>query len=200
MKQRLFIIFGLLVAVLAACTNPFTTRADKVEKPNVTDIQFEIPNEPENVLNNFKRAITNKNVQEYMNCFSPDPLRYRFDPEQYYFEDFQATGWSLDHEQDFFNQLTKSVMTLNFGFVDPEEPALNPIYLPAAEDSVETGFSKYQMTVNYSIDSSQVFSGLTRFKLFHDHDKDTWYIYYWQDKAENDAYNLTTTALKTQYK
>ena len=162
-------------------------------------MEFEIPNEPENVLKNFKLAIETKNVQEYMNCFTPEPHRYKFEPEQYFFEEFQANGWSLDHERDFFNQLTKSVVTLNFSFTESGEPALNPIYLPAAEDSVESNFSNYLMTVNYSIDSSQVFSGLTRFKLYHAQDKDAWYIHYWQDKADNQDYTLTATALKTQY-
>ncbi len=204
MKQILFIVIPVLFAVfLAGCTNPFTTRADQVEPPNTSGVVYNTPNQPEIVFENFTKALQNNNIQEYMRCLSETEERYRFEPEQYYRDDFRNINWQLDDERSYFTELTKSSKSdfpkLQFAFTDTTTPPLHPIYLPAADDSVESDYVAYRFRVAFSADSSQTYEGEAHFKLYHNHDSDRWYIYYWQDRAKNSDFEHTISALKLTF-
>ncbi len=201
MKQYVLTFLSLLLPALVSCTNPFTTRAGQVEKPQTGEVEYLSPNEPENVIKNFILAIKNKNLNEYMNCFSPaGQERFRFEPEPFYLNEFLTRGWTLSDEEDYFDRLRASVLRLNFTWRDVDEPALRPVFISAPNDSVESDVTPYSMLVTFNIDSAKTYEGTAFFKLYHDQEMQKWHIYYWEDKAldENKA-DITITALKVFY-
>ncbi len=201
MKQYVLTFFTLLgLAAVVACTNPFTTRAGQVEKPQTGDVEYLSANEPENVIKNFILAIKNKNLTQYMNCFSPaDQARFKFEPEPYYFNEFLTRGWTLTDEEDYFDQLRVSVLRLNFAWKGVDAPALHPVFVSAPNDSVESDVTPYSMLVTFNIDSARAYEGTAFFKLYHDQGTQKWHIYYWKDKAIDDKSDETITALKIFY-
>ena len=200
MKQYVLTFFTLISLTAVSCTNPFTTRAGQVEEPETGEVEYLSPNEPENVIKNFILAIKNKNLTEYMNCFSPaEQARFKFEPEPFYLNEFLTNGWSLNDEEDYFNQLRASVLKLSFGWQGVDEPALHPVFVSAPNDSVESDVTPYSMTVTFNIDSARAYEGTAFFKLYHDQETQKWHIYYWKDKALDDKYDATITALKTFY-
>ena len=204
MKHILFIIsLFTLLAVMSACTNPFTTRAKQVEPPNTSGVVYSTPNQPEIVFDNFIKAIQNNNIEEYMRCLAETEKRFHFEPAQYFREEFRAINWQLDDERSYFTELTKSSKSnfprLSFSFVDTTSPPLHPIYLPAADDSMESNYVQYRMRITFSADSARTFEGDAHFKLYHNHDSDRWFIYYWQDQAEEAGDSKTLSALKLDF-
>jgi hypothetical protein len=204
MKQTLFKVSLLLGGLLlAGCTNPFTTRADQVEPPITNGVVYNTPNQPEIVFENFTKSIQNKNIQEYMRCLSEKEEQYHFEPAQYYREEFRNINWQLDDERSYFTELTKSSKSdfprLNFAFTDTTTPRLRPIYPQAADDSVESDYVSYRFRIAFSADSSQTYEGDAHFKLYHNHDSDRWFIYYWQDRAKNSVFERTVSALKLTF-
>ena len=204
MKQSVLtfsILFVLGLVAVVACTNPFTTRAGQVEEPETGEVEYLSPNEPENVLKNLLLAIKNKNLTEYMNCFSPaDLARFKFEPEPFYLNEFLTRGWTLSDEEDYFDQLRSSVLHLNFSWQNGDEPILHPVIGSAPNDSVESVVTPYSMLVAFDIDSARTYEGTAFFKLYHDQGTQKWHIYYWKDKALNDTkVDKTITALKFFY-
>jgi len=198
MKQHFLKYLLAVITLLASCTNPFTTRADQVEKPDIGDIEYADYNMPENILTNLILAIEKRDLPGYMNCFSADAARFKFDYEPHFYDAFQAREWTLDDEEDFFNQLKVNTISLGFSFTAGSAPALNPIHATSPDDSVESALTKYRMDIT-DTDSTRIYEGFVRFKLFHDQEKQRWHIYYWQDRAEDDKFDITITALKTSY-
>lgn len=196
MKQYVLILGLFLVLAIFSCTNPFTTRANQVEKPKLSDVEFLSPNTPENVMNNFTLAVQKKDVVKYIETFSPEPPYFHFEPDPHYFEDFQALNWGIENERDFFDQLAKSVVSMYFSFDQTDALVLLPIDVTAPDDSVFTDFTSYEITVNFSQEQSSSYRGVARFKLRHNHQSQRWYIYYWQDRAADDQVDLSMTALK----
>ncbi len=204
MKQYVLLFSTWILMFQYACTNPFTTRADLVEEPDISSgVVYDTPNQPEIVFSNFIKSIEQKNADEYMRCLSSTDSRFRFEPDAGYLQEFISNGWSLVEEQNYFAQLTISSKSdypkIIFAFTDTISPPVRPIYLPAADDSVETTYDPYLMLITHSPDSTQIVKGYASFKLFHDHDSDNWHIYHWIDKAMDDAPSQCMTALKLYY-
>lgn len=200
MKQYVHTFIALLAFATVSCTNPFTTRAGEVEKPQTGEVEYLSANEPENVIQNFILALKNKNLTQYMNCFSPaEKMRFKFEPEPFYLNEFLTRGWTLSDEEDYFDQLRASVLRLNFAWKDVDAPALHPVIVSAPNDSVESDITAYSMMVTFTIDSARAYEGTAFFKLYHDQETQKWHIYYWKDKAIDDKYDETITALKIFY-
>ena len=123
MKQYFLIYLLTVITLLASCTNPFTTRADQVEKPDIGDIEYADYNTPENIITNFILAIEKRDLPGYMNCFSADAARFKFDYEPHFYDAFQAREWTLNDEEDFFSQLKVNTVSLGFSFAAGSAPA-----------------------------------------------------------------------------
>ncbi len=209
-----FIILCIFVLWLSACTNPFTTRENQVEKPvqgtpgNGT--VYDPAVNADIVFVNLKKAIREKNIDEYMKCFVPEAQSgqthlFEFVPEQHFINEFNKQPWTLNDERNYFIQLSQSQkntypkldLSLNAG----QPITLNPITPTSVNDSLETGSVKYQLTILYSADSVKIYSGVLQFRLFKSvTPPEIWYIYYWQDNAINKEYNKSWTALKLFYR
>jgi len=198
-------IFLLILFYLTACTNPFTTRADKVEKPDLgsSNVEYDHPAlNPEEVLSNFEKAVDNKNAVEYMRCFSPDeasdPFKYHFEAEPYFNNELIGIPWTRANENDYFLNL-KRLNSINFYFNNAGTPALTLITPGGQYDSRQTNVVPYTLEVSESLDSLTVFKGLIHLRLYESPDGN-WYIYYWSDNAQYTDYDLTWTALKLKYR
>ena len=208
------ILIGLMSAVLLACTNPFTTRQDQVEKPGTSlpgqNGVYDPAVTPELVFVNLKKSLQDKNVAEYMKCFVPrtllgQPHGFLFIPEQHFANEFARQPWTLNDEENYFIQLVQSQKSgypkIDLSLGDGGEIALNPITPTSVNDSLETGSIKYNLKIAYSLDSSKTYSGLLQFRLFRSTTPpEVWYIYYWQDNAINKNYDGTWTNLKLYYR
>lgn len=204
------LLYAVGVLVILACTNPFSTRSDQVETPDVPANQgsssFDPAIDPEVVFVNLKKALSQKNVDEYMRCFigtDPEaPHRFHFEPEIYYRSEFDNLNWTLLEERDYFTKITKSKNSqypkLTLTFVS-DTLSLRPITPTSINDSLETNSLIYNLETVFSADSVAVYKGNTRFKLYRSQKPpETWHIYYWQDNALNRAYEKSWTYLKLQ--
>lgn len=195
----LFIV--TLIFSTVYCTNPFTTRANKVEDPEISGNVYTYDS-AENIINNFQTVLNDlDNASEYINCFAPENSgkTFTFIEEPFFYEEFNITGWTINEEQAFYQNLKQEIESLNFYFAD-DYSSFEPITGVDISDSLQTQFVTYQMTVNYNnLDSSKVFTGKLRFKLFKESSTQNWYIYYWQDQAIGDNYDACFTALKSEY-
>ncbi len=215
MIKKVRIILAIVAILwLYACTNPFTTRQDKVETPDVGTPGgkpvYDPAVNPDLVFVNLKKAIEAKDVDEYMKCFVPltqngQPHSFEFVPEQHFTNEFEKQKWTLNDEQNYFIQLTRSQKNdypkLDFSLNDGGPITLNPITPTSINDSLETASVKYQLTVLYSVDSVKIYSGVLQFRLFKSNiPPEIWYIYYWEDNAINNEYEKTWTALKLFYR
>jgi hypothetical protein len=198
----------MISALMIYCTNPFSTRQDQVEKPDFrndgSNVSYDTAVDPEMVFTNFGKALVYKNVDEYMKCFvntaNDPPYPYYFEPERYYKNEFNNQPWLLTDEREYFTQLTKSQKNdypqLELSILD-SSLAFLPLNPLSINDSVETGNLHYHLTINFDADSTAIYEGAARFKLYHSESApETWHIYYWQDYALNNRYNVTWTNLK----
>ncbi len=199
MIQRVYLV---VLVLLLACTNPFSTRDPETPQRENSGSVYDQAVDPEIVLVNFSRALEQKNVDQYMQCFPPrggeSPHPFTFRPEPYFVNEF-VDHWTLSEELNFFNQLVSAERStyprIRFNFLD--SLSLRPITPTAVNDSVETNSLQYQLEVTVSPDSSAVYKGTAVFKLYREEQApELWHIYYWQDNAINQAYTSTWTYLK----
>lgn len=209
-----FILLSALIFLSVACTNPFTTRENQVEKPEVGTPGGSTVYDPavnaDIVFTNLKKAIREKNIDEYMKCFIPETQNgevhaFEFVPEQHFINEFSKQPWTLNDERNYFIQLSQSQKNtypkLDLSLNEGGTITLNPITPTSINDSLETASVKYQLTIMYSADSVKVYSGVLQFRLFKSTTPpEIWYIYYWQDNAINSRYDQCWTALKLLYR
>lgn len=201
-----FITLFTFFLLAVACTNPFTTRADQVETPVVqgNDYSYDPALNYEIVFTNLKKALNQKNIEEYMRCLIPeqpqDVHSFFFDAEAHFKNEFDTRPWLLSDEREYLTQLINSGKN-NFPMIafSMADSALSfrPITPTSVNDSVETNTVKYQLLITFDVDSVQLFQGLCRFKLFRlPTPPETWHIYYWQDLSIDNKYNQSWTFLK----
>ncbi|MCB0282924.1 MAG: hypothetical protein KDF60_10125 [Calditrichaeota bacterium] len=207
-KKFLKLLFFLnIIFFSSGCTDLFSTREDKVEKPDPgsTSGIFEAATSPEIVLNNLSRSLEQKNVSKYMENFA-DPTDFPLKPFRFVgdanYQDQLAQEWTYTDEQNYFNNVVFNSFgkspSIRFTYVD-SLPNTTPINLLAFDDSVETDFFKYQLIVEAS-DTTLVFSGLSKFKMFRSREtaREIWYIYNWSDRSLENEQLKTWTYLKIQ--
>ena len=206
-KSSKYLFFISIIVINFGCTDLFSTREGKVEKPDAgaSSGVFEEATTPEIVLTNLSHALEQKNVSRYIENFS-DPAAFpdktfRFTGDAN-FQDQLNDRWTYFDEQNYFNNVVfnndgKSLL-IRFSYVD-SLPNTTPINLLAFDDSVETDFFKYQLIIELP-DTTKIYSGLSKFKLFKSKEtaKESWYIYNWMDRALNDEPQKTWTYLKLE--
>jgi hypothetical protein len=193
------IIQGLLIiTVMVCCTNPFATRPPEKPATDKNSDIFDQPTSCEVVLSNFRYALIQKNVSNYMSCFIDTSLVksfvYRFKPDESFpAEGFQ--GWSLTDEENYLRNVFTKASTVNFEYIDAVNITFTPI--TAAIDSVQTSPFVYELKVG--LDSLTTFSGIARMKLVKNSNS-LWAIYYWEDTRNAESNPNTWSLLKADYR
>ena len=169
--QRLYKIVSVLtIFFFFSCADIFSTR--DVEEPDTgqgTDL-WETPISYDVVLRNFRYAVIQKNVSNYMNCFIDSSLqngvRYRFVPDQRLQKE-QFENWTLDDESTYLRNVIFNISqrpgAIDLNFL--EEIVYTSIV--SYTDSVETNPFAYELRLDFG-DSTAVFSGFSRMKLIKD--------------------------------
>lgn len=190
--------FVVLAAVLLqGCTNPFATRS--VEKPEAdknSDI-FEQPTSSEVVLSNFRYALIQKNVSNYMSCFIDTSLsqqvKFTFKPDESIpSERFQ--NWSLQDEETYVRNVFSRAGTVYLEYIE-KNISITPI--SASLDSVQTAPFAYQLKI--TMDEMKIYSGIARMKLIKNSNS-LWSIYYWEDTRDNSDSLDTWSTLKATFR
>jgi hypothetical protein len=187
----------LAVVILQGCTNPFATRP--VEKPDAdkySDI-FEQPTSSEVVLSNFRYALIQKNVSNYMSCFIDTSLvqqfKFTFNPDESIpSERFQ--NWSLQDEETYLRNVFSRTGTVQLEYID-KNISITPI--SSSLDSVQTTPFAYQLKI--TMDETKTYSGIARMKLIKNSNS-LWSIYYWEDTRDNSDSSVTWSTLKATYR
>lgn len=183
-------LLSILLIILFVGCDIIDTRDP--EKPSTKRSNFEIASTPEILFNNLRNSFSDKVVENYLMCFA-DPS---FSTNEYVFEPAievasQFSNWSLQQEEDYFNNL-KSIV---------EEDS--PIFLTLNEtDSQREGesadyFFDYEIIINSEdkriIDS---FKGSAHFKIELD-SRQQWVITVWKDYQIDE--NVSWSELKGRF-
>ena len=123
-----------------------------------------------------------------------------FDAEPHFKNEFDTRPWLLTDEREYLTQLINAgkndFPVISFSMAD-SSLSFRPITPSSVNDSVETNTVEYQMLIKFDADSTRLFQGLCRFKLFRlPTPPETWHIYYWQDLSIDNNYNQSWTFLK----
>jgi hypothetical protein len=195
----------LCFCYINSCTDLFSTREDKVEKPEGEGLGiFEEATTPETVLINYRRAIENNNTVEYMKVFS-DPLQFPSQPYYFYGDaNFNAQldnpPWDYNEENIFATNLLadNSITSVTFNYVD-SLPDIR--YTSTGQDSletVETDFFSYEISIKER-DSSieKIYKGQSQAKLFQSQKgSELWYIYEWTDESVDNNPSLSSLKIR----
>ncbi|NOG44044.1 MAG: hypothetical protein HND50_02375 [Calditrichaeota bacterium] len=185
-----------------SCTNLFSTREDKVEKPDPGTVSqvFLEPSEPANIMINLSRAIEGANALEYAKLFSNPEIvsekHFRFIGDANLINQL-IFPWTYSEEKNYFSKMIfgedNEKPAFRFSFVDSL-----PARIYSALDSVETDFMEYELKITLP-DTQKVYFGFSNFKLFKSATaNEAWYIYSWEDRAKTEALENSWTALKAE--
>jgi hypothetical protein len=182
---------------LNACTNPFNTR--EIEDPEIGDNSaiFDQPVSSNTVLSNFRYAIIQENISNYMNCFVDPGLAYnftfRFVPDPGVEAD-KFRFWSLYDEESYLNTVFKQSVNISLEFFD------EIIYtnISQSPDSVQTNSFRYELRIDFE-EGDEIYTGTARMKLIKDMNA-LWSIYYWKDTKSEDLESKSWSNLKATFK
>ena len=187
----------LTVLLLCACTNPFTTR--DIEEPDINDSSdiFDQPTNYEVVLSNFRYAIIQKNISNYMNCFVEPSLAYnlsfKFVPDRT-IESEKFIDWDITYERIYLNTVFNQSMNISLEYLD------EIIYtnISQSPDSVQTNSFRYELRISFENEEA-VYSGRARMKLIKNTNA-IWAIYFWEDSKLVNFDGSSWSNLKANYK
>jgi hypothetical protein len=191
------ITWSAVIIYLSACTNPFTTR--DIEEPEInknSDI-FDQPIASDIVLNNFRFALIQKNISNYMNCLADPSQEYdflfRFIPDPS-IEMEKFIGWNLNDERTYLNTVFKQATNISLEFLE----GISFTNISQSPDSVQTNSIKYELRISFE-NEEILYSGLMRMKLTKNANA-IWAIYYWEDTKTSNSEARSWSNLKANYK
>jgi hypothetical protein len=186
----------LLTFVILACTNPFNTR--DIEEPDGDNSAIYDPPVSSNiVMANFRNAIIQENISNYMNCFVDPALAYNFvykfvpDPSA---ETDKFRYWTLYDEKSYLNTVFKQSVNISLEFFDE----ITYTNISQSPDSVQTNSFRYELRIVFE-EEDGLFIGTARMKLIKDVNA-LWYIYYWEDIKAEDLESKSWSSLKATFK
>jgi hypothetical protein len=194
-KQIVILLFVLFPAI--GC-DTFSTRSP--EEPDSGKSTFVPPSSPQIVVDNFKYAITEKNLENYLQCFpdAGDEAGYFYEPTADVLALYPSLfdNWDISDEQIYFNSLLSSI---------PEEylPLLefdNPEFTTGSPDSTIFS-SEYELIVQENSENpSNIYRGFLYFTIVPGSDG-LWFIRRWTDSspAQSDSASSTWSNLKAKY-
>ena len=186
----------LLTFVILACTNPFNKR--DIEEPDGDNSAIYDPPVSSNiVMTNFRNAIIQENISNYMNCFVDPALAYNFvykfvpDPSA---ETDKFRYWTLYDEKSYLNTVFKQSINISLEFFDE----ITYTNISQSPDSVQTNSFRYELRIVFE-EEDGLFIGTARMKLIKDVNA-LWYIYYWEDIKAEDLESKSWSILKATFK
>jgi len=186
-----------LLILINGCTNPFTTR--DIEEPDINNSSdiFDQPISHEIVLNNFRYAIIQKNISNYMNCFVEPSLAHNFTftfaPDRS-IESEKFLDWDLTYERIYLNTVFNQSTNISLEYLE------EIIYtnISQSPDSVQTNSFKYELRISFENEEA-VYTGLARMKLTKNINA-MWAIYFWEDSKLAEPETTSWSNLKANYK
>jgi len=182
---------------LLACTNPFNTR--EIEEPEIGDNSsiYDPPVSSNIVMTNFRYAIIQENISNYMNCFVDPALAnnfaFRFVPDPTTETD-KFRFWTLYDEESYLNTVFKQTENISLEFFDE----ISFTNISQSPDSVQTNSFRYELRIIFE-DVDALFIGTARMKLIKDANA-LWQIYYWEDTKSEDPESNSWSSLKATFK
>ena len=166
-----------MVVIFSGC-DLFNTRDP--EAPDQPRSNYKSAVTPEILLENFTNALSEKNVQNYLNCLTDSSFsekEYQFIPSAGSSSIYPVLldGWSKKSEEQFFNNL--------ISHISPDQPIT---FTKNNENSSFSGDNKIVYTATYFLvftpndDVDKKFEGELQFNLIRD-SRQVWTIYLWQD-------------------
>jgi hypothetical protein len=185
-----------IVFFLLACENPFVTRTP--ESPEGTSSRWVPPFSAEIVIANLRNAIADRNLENYVRCFTDSSRarrRFGFDPEITVANNNPGAfvNWSLAQERDYFSQLRAALPSDSLCSL-----RLDSLQTSLFGDSAQF-FYIYDLTARHRRQSAGVpgrVQGELRFSLSKDSFGE-WSIQHWVDFATGPA--QTWSALKVAF-
>jgi len=182
--------------MLLSCENPFATR--EPEAPKNSGSRYIPPFAAEIVLENMRNAISDRNVENYLRCFTDSTRtgeRFRYEPDAAASNQYPGvfSQWGLSQERDYFSQLRAALPTDSLRSL-----RLDSLQTIAFSDSAQF-VRAYELNVRHKQQSAGVpgqVRGELRFWLRKDQFGE-WSIYRWADFATGQA--QTWSALKAAF-
>jgi hypothetical protein len=194
---KIIISCTLTMFILNGCTNPFNTR--DIEEPDIGENTaiYDPPVSSNIVLSNFKFAITQENISNYMSCFVDPSLSYdfvfRFVPDPGVETD-KFRFWSLYDEESYLNTVFKQSTNISLEFFDE----ITFANISQSPDSVQTNSFRYELRIVFE-EEDAIFVGTARMKLIKNINA-LWHIYYWEDTKSEDLESRSWSNLKATFK
>ena len=168
--QHLLVLFSLLLTIVIIGCDLFQTREPQL--PTQNSSTREPPASAEIVLRNFRYAIIEYNVDNYMRCFADTSLRqFVFIPSNYY---GVFNQWNVESERQYF---------LNLGAPPSNTPPT--LTVTVIDSSLSSDTARY--SINYRLffphhrtDVAQTVQGNMQLYFLRDQQA-LWYIHRWED-------------------
>lgn len=182
--MRKYLIFILVIVGLAGCDQLLSTRS--VEPPErLANSRWQPPTIPEQVLTNMENAFLDRNVDNYIRCFSDSTMNeksFQFipDAESDIASPQTFANWFLTDERRVFQEMANSV---------PKD-SLFQLAFDKKNEVVVTGDSAwievlYSLRVHHTKENiPQNAMGQARFSMWQNSQRN-WVIYQWIDLREN---------------
>jgi len=178
--MRKYLIFILVIVGLVGCDKILSTRS--VEEPErVTNSRWQPPTIPEQVLTNMENAFLDRNVDNYIRCFSDSTMNeksFQFipDAESDIASPQTFANWFLTDERRVFQEMASNVpkdslFQLSFG----ESPE---VVVTADTAWIEVDYKLHIHHMKSAIPRQA--EGQSRFWLYRN-DQRNWIIYEWMD-------------------
>lgn len=176
-------IFYILIAFLlfAFGCDVFETR--NPEEPSQTKSNYNIPSEPQILIQNIINSFSDKNADNYKKSFALGPplsdKTFYFSPSSFAVSRFPGkwTDWSADDEYEYFVNLVTNV---------PDEFPVSlffskEIYSPQGDSVIYT--AEYSLSVPKSNNEPDIYEGNIKFSMITNN-QSVWVIYFWEDIAK----------------
>ncbi|MBX3043808.1 MAG: hypothetical protein KIT33_13995 [Candidatus Kapabacteria bacterium] len=198
--QIVFALMFLSFSVLLNSCEMFTTRTP--EKPDIGNTSFLPPTEPGIVILNLEKALSEKNIENYMNCFHSftDDTRnnFRFSASAEATTQFPSifSDWRINEERRSFNSIVSALGEGTYPVIN----WLNRKPLQETADSAIFTSDYYLRAQNNDNSIPNEYAGRLQFTLTF-RDNGLWYISRWLDfnAAVNDTVSNTWSVLKGVY-
>jgi hypothetical protein len=173
------LIAALVLPALLSCKTPFSTR--EPEPPVTGQSSWIQPTSPSYVMVNLRKAVAEKNINNYLRCLADTGLvrrtfRFVAEPSVSAANPGLFNAWGKENEQNYLNQLMvflpkDSLSSIQFN-LRSENTFQDSVIL--VQDYVLTLAHKQQAAC------PKILAGQAEFRLARSMD-DLWYIYRWTD-------------------
>ncbi|MFA4923632.1 MAG: hypothetical protein WC557_05515 [Ignavibacteriaceae bacterium] len=177
--QKEKVAFLLLLIISFCGCDLFNTRTP--ERPDQPRSNYEVAVSPEILLQNFTYSLAEKNVQNYLNCFSDSSFSgkdYQFLPSAGSGSQYPVLleGWSKKNEEQFFNNLISHI-SLDLPITFTKSNA----NLTFSGDNSRVYTASYFLNVPHNdVSIPQNYEGELQFNMVRD-SRQVWTIFLWQD-------------------